>query len=70
MFSVGWLRSPIMAEAKATTVRTIHLELSEDEATILCAFIQNPPFGCSEAISETKIRENIFTTLKDALEDR
>lgn len=59
-----------MAEAKATTVRTIHLELSESEAETLLDFLRNPPFGCSETFPQTKIREDIFSTLRDALEDR
>lgn len=59
-----------MAEAKTVTIRTIHLELSEGEALTLCAFLQNPPFGFTEELSETKIRENLFSTLRDALEDR
>lgn len=59
-----------MAEATTTTVRTIHLELPDDEAEYLLNVLRNPPFGCQEMISELKIRENIFTALRDALEDR
>ena len=59
-----------MAEAKATVTRTFTLELSEAEAETLLDFLRNPPFGYSEELSQTKIRENLFSALRDALEDR
>ena len=59
-----------MAEAKATVTRTVTLELSESEAETLLDFLRNPPFGCSEELSQTKIRENLFSALRDALEER
>ena len=59
-----------MAEAKATVTRTVTLELSESEADTLLDFLRNPPFGYSEELSQTKIRENLFSALRDALEDR
>lgn len=70
MFSAGFLRRLPMAEAKTVTTRTITLTLSEPEAETLLDFLRNPPFGYSEEISQTKIRENLFSALRDALEDR
>ena len=59
-----------MAEASLETTRTVHLILPEDEAEYLINVLRNPPFGCQEMISEQKIRENIFTAVRDALEER